>query len=52
MASKGYVRFISLTNNPRLQTLYRSLGFTKTKEPLFQQRQKASPGVAMFLKEL
>ncbi len=52
MTSKGYTRFISLTNNPRLQTLYRSLGFTETKEPLFQQRQKESPGVAMFLKEI
>jgi N-acetylglutamate synthase-like GNAT family acetyltransferase len=52
MTRKGYTRFISLTNNPRLQNLYRSLGFKKTKEPLYKERQEASPGVAMFLKKL
>ena len=52
MIRKGYNRFISFTNNPRLQRLYRSLGFAKTKEPLYKERQEASPGVAMFLKEL
>jgi len=52
MTHKGYSRFISLTNNPRLQQLYRSLGFVKTREPLYQKRQEASPGVAMFLKTI
>ena len=52
MTRKGYTRFISLTNNPRLQKLYQSLGFVKTKEPLYKKRQMESPGVAMFLKEV
>ncbi|NNL78302.1 MAG: GNAT family N-acetyltransferase [Desulfobacterales bacterium] len=52
MTRKGYTRFISLTNNPRLQKLYRRLGFTESKEPIFQVRQEESPGVAMFLKEV
>ncbi len=52
MTRKGYTRFVSLTNNPRLQKLYRSLGFSKIKELLFEERQQESPGVAMFLKEL
>jgi len=52
MTGKGYKRFISLTNNPQLQKLYRGLGFEKPKTPLFPARQEQSPGVAMFVKEI
>ena len=49
---KGYERFISLTNNPRLQRLYCKLGFEKKTPAQYQSRQDASPGVAMFYKQL
>jgi N-acetylglutamate synthase-like GNAT family acetyltransferase len=52
MARKGYKRFISFTNNPLLQKLYRGLGFEKRKTTLYQTRQEQSPGVAMFIKEI
>ncbi len=52
MTRKGYKRFVSFTNNPRLQKLYRGLGFEKRKTPLYQTRQEQSPGVAMFIKEI
>lgn len=52
MSGKGYTRFISLTNNPRLQKLYRSLGFTRARKPLYKERQAESPGVALFFKEV
>lgn len=49
---KGYERFVSLTNNPRLQRLYCKMGFEKKTPPQYQIRQDASPGVAMFFKQL
>jgi N-acetylglutamate synthase-like GNAT family acetyltransferase len=52
MVSKGYNRFISLTNNPRLEALYRMLGFQKKSLPEYQDRQKQSPDVQMFFKEV
>ena len=52
MTRKGYKRFISFTNNPLLQRLYRGLGFKKQKTTLYQSRQEQSPGVAMFIKEI
>ncbi len=52
MTRKGYKRFISFTNNPRLQKLYRGLGFEKRKTTLYRARQEQSPGVAMFIKEV
>lgn len=52
MTRKGYNRFISFTNNPQLQKLYRSLGFEKQKTTRYQTRQDQSPGVAMFIKEV
>ena len=52
MTRKGYRRFISFTNNPQLQKLYRGLGFKKQKTALYRTRQEQSPGVAMFIKEI
>jgi amino-acid N-acetyltransferase len=52
MTRQGYTRFISFTNNPRLQKLYSSLGFVKQDGALYKNRQKQSPGVAMFMKEI
>ena len=51
MQQQGYSRFISLTNNPRLIKLYRTLGFSPCDRPEYQERQSASPGVAMLYKE-
>jgi N-acetylglutamate synthase-like GNAT family acetyltransferase len=52
MANQGYRRFVSLTNNPKLQKLYLDLGFMKTGLPQYYRRQKQSPGVDMFYKEI
>ena len=45
---QGYHRFISLTNNPRLQRLYEMLGFSRCSKPEYKVRQSASPDVAMY----
>ncbi|MCB2146694.1 MAG: GNAT family N-acetyltransferase [Deltaproteobacteria bacterium] len=50
MKSQGYTRFISLTNNPRLEALYTQLGFTRESRPEYRQRQEQSPDVKMFCK--
>lgn len=50
MAENGYKQFVSFTNNPQLQKLYRGLGFKKERSDLFQKRQEQSAGVAMFVK--
>jgi len=50
MKSQGYTRFISLTNNPRLEALYRQLGFFQESRPEFRWRQEQSPEVKMFCK--
>jgi amino-acid N-acetyltransferase len=52
MTKQGYQKFISLTNNPRLQKLYLSLGFKKESFPRYRVRQEQSPGVAMFIKQM
>ena len=52
MAKKGYKRFISLTKNPRLQKLYYSMGFEKKRLAQYRSRQKQSPGVDMFFKQI
>jgi len=52
MSKKGYKHFISFTNNPQLQRLYRDLGFEKQQTQDYQARQAQSPGVAMFLKHV
>jgi N-acetylglutamate synthase-like GNAT family acetyltransferase len=50
MTSQGYTRFISLTNNPRLEALYNQLGFVQESRPEYRQRQEQSPDVKMFCK--
>jgi N-acetylglutamate synthase-like GNAT family acetyltransferase len=50
MRSKGYTRFISLTNNPRLEALYAQLGFARESPAEYRQRQAQSPDVSMFCK--
>lgn len=51
MVAEGYRCFISLTKNPRLQDLFRRLGFVETSRSEYRQRQSESPGVTMFFKE-
>ncbi|BBO69193.1 hypothetical protein DSCA_31230 [Desulfosarcina alkanivorans] len=48
MRSQGYTRFISLTNNPRLEALYAQLGFVRESRAEYRQRQAMSPDVTMF----
>ena len=50
MQAQGYTRFISLTNNPRLEALYDQLGFVQESRPAYRERQALSPGVKMFYK--
>jgi amino-acid N-acetyltransferase len=50
MKTQGYTRFISLTNNPRLEVLYRQLGFVQESRSEYRWRQEQSPDVKMFCK--
>ncbi|KJS00006.1 MAG: hypothetical protein VR65_13850 [Desulfobulbaceae bacterium BRH_c16a] len=50
MLAQGYSRFISLTSNPRLQALFRQLGFVEESRSEYLGRQNESPGVTMFFK--
>lgn len=50
MRSQGYTRFISLTNNPRLEALYAQLGFVQESPQEYRERQAMSPDVKMFCK--
>ncbi|WP_372678715.1 GNAT family N-acetyltransferase [Desulfosarcina sp.] len=50
MKAQGYHRFISLTNNPRLEALYHQLGFVQESRPEYRHRQEQSPDVKMFCK--
>ncbi len=50
MQAQGYCRFISLTRNPRLQALFRQLGFVEESRNEYAARQAESPEVAMFFK--
>ena len=52
MAAQGYRRCLSLTNNPRLEKLYRKLGFVRNHAAVYSGRQRQSPGVNMYLKEI
>ena len=52
MTRKGFHRFIALTNNPRLETLLEQLGFGINQRPEYAARQKESPGVKMYYKEI
>jgi len=47
---RGYKRVISLTQNPRLQSLYQSLGFIRLTPAEYAGRQAESPGIPMFVK--
>jgi len=51
MRERGIDRFISLSNNPQLETLYLTLEFAKKTLPEYQWRQAQSPNVMMFFKE-
>jgi len=52
MKQQGYKKVISLTANPRLESLYDFLGF-ETGCPLeLEPRQALSPGKKMFIKRL
>lgn len=48
MKAQGFTRFISLTNNPRLEALYTKLGFVQESRPEYRERQARSPDVKMF----
>jgi predicted GNAT family N-acyltransferase len=50
MTAQGYSRFISLTKNPRLQSLFLHLGFVEKSPPEYSGRQSESPDVKMFFK--
>lgn len=52
MIGQGYSRFISLTNNPRLEALYMQLGFVQESRPEYGERQLQSPDVKMFYKSV
>ena len=47
---RGYTRIISLTRNPRLKSLYLSMGFSQQSPPEFAHRQAQSPNTPMFIK--
>ncbi|BBO90163.1 GNAT family N-acetyltransferase [Desulfosarcina ovata] len=52
MVAQGFTRFISLTNNPRLEDLYTQMGFVQQSLPEYARRQAESPDVRMFFKIL
>lgn len=52
MAAEGYLRFVSLTRNPRLQALLGKLGFAPCNLPEYQARRDESPGVPMYYRSL
>lgn len=48
----GYNQIISLTNNPRLHSLYSQLGFNQAELPEYAARSALSPHVVMFYKAI
>ena len=52
MQQQGFSRFISLTNNVKLEGLYRTLGFKPCTLPEYQARQALSPDVQMYYKKI
>lgn len=52
MKQQGYKKIISLTANPRLESLYGFLGFETGCPPELEPRQALSPGKKMFVKRL
>ena len=51
MRRQAFSRFISLTNNPRLQRLLGTMGFERCQDTAYDSRQALSPDVAMFVKK-
>lgn len=49
---EGFTRIISLTNNPRLHSLYNQLGFQQGDLPEYSARSAVSPDVALFHKDI
>jgi N-acetylglutamate synthase-like GNAT family acetyltransferase len=49
---RGFQRIISLTKNPRLQSLYKHLGFERRSPRRYADRQARSSGTPMFIKDL
>lgn len=49
---RGYTTVISLTRNPRLQRLYRDLGFVRRTPARCAERQALSPDTPMFVKTI
>ena len=49
---RGYARIISLTKNPRLQSLYKNLGFVRRSPRRYAERQARSADTPMFVKEV
>lgn len=47
---RGYTTIISLTRNPRLQSLYRSLGFVRQSPARYAARQARSKDTPMFVR--
>jgi N-acetylglutamate synthase-like GNAT family acetyltransferase len=52
MRKQGFTHFISLTRNPNLEHLYLTLDFKPCHRSEYAERQAASPGVAMFFKQI
>jgi len=50
--SMGFNRIISLTNNPRLHSLYTQLGYSHGNLVEYAERRASSPEVAMFYKDI
>jgi N-acetylglutamate synthase-like GNAT family acetyltransferase len=48
---RGYTRIISLTRNPRLQSLYQAMGFVRRTPRAYARRQAQSPDTPMFIRE-
>lgn len=49
---QGYSHFISLTNNPNLKKLYKTMGFIPCPSGRYRDRQAQSPDVKMYYFEL
>lgn len=50
--ARGFATVISLTRNPRLQSLYRSLGFVRRSPARYAERQARSKDTPMFVKAI
>ena len=52
MVSQGFLRCVSLTNNPKLKKLFRGLGFQQQVLQSLRERQQQSPHVTMYVKNI